>query len=43
MPNLRANEDRIANNNPVRVVEIEDHDVAACIMDHSANLRECDE
>jgi alanyl-tRNA synthetase len=41
MPNLRENEDRIANNNPVRVVEIEDHDVAACIMDHTANFREC--
>src|SRR5215831_2758110 len=41
IPNLRGNEYRIANNNPVRVVEIEDHDIAACIMDHTANLREC--
>lgn len=41
IPSLRANEDRIASNNPVRVVEIEDHDIAACIMDHTANLREC--
>jgi alanyl-tRNA synthetase len=41
IPNLRANEYRIANNNPVRVVEIEDLDIAACIMDHTANLREC--
>jgi alanyl-tRNA synthetase len=40
IPNLRANEDRIAGE--VRVVEIENHDVAACAMDHVNNLRECD-
>ncbi|HEX9678282.1 hypothetical protein [Nitrososphaera sp.] len=31
-PSLRANEERISGE--VRVVEIEDHDVAACAMDH---------
>jgi alanyl-tRNA synthetase len=40
MPNLRANEERIAGE--VRVVEIENHDVAACAMDHASNLQECD-
>jgi alanyl-tRNA synthetase len=40
MPNLRANEERIAGQ--VRVVEIENHDVAACAMDHAGNLQECD-
>jgi len=25
----------------VRVVEIEGHDLAACVMDHAANLEEC--
>jgi alanyl-tRNA synthetase len=38
-PSLRANEERISGE--VRVVEIEGHDVAACAMDHVANLREC--
>ena len=38
--NLRANEERIAGE--VRVVEIENHDVAACAMDHASNLQECD-
>lgn len=38
--NLRANEERIAGE--VRVVEIENHDVAACAMDHANNLQECD-
>ena len=41
LPNLRANEDRIGRNNQVRVVEIEGHDLAACVMDHAANLKEC--
>ncbi|MGB6529332.1 MAG: hypothetical protein WBF33_14590 [Candidatus Nitrosopolaris sp.] len=41
MPNLRANENRIGGNKSIRVVEIEGHDLAACIMDHAANLREC--
>ena len=40
LPNLRANEDRIAGE--VRVVEIENHDVAACAMDHADNLQICD-
>ena len=39
-PSLRANEERISGE--VRVVEIEDHDVAACAMDHASNLRECE-
>jgi alanyl-tRNA synthetase len=41
LPNLRANEDRIRANEQVRVVEIEDHDIAACVMDHASNLKEC--
>lgn len=40
MPNLRANEERIAGE--VRVIEIENHDMAACAMDHAGNLQECD-
>jgi len=40
IPDLRANEERIAGQ--VRVVEIENHDVAACAMDHASNLQECD-
>jgi alanyl-tRNA synthetase len=40
IPNLRANEERVAGQ--VRVVEIENHDVAACAMDHASNLQECD-
>jgi alanyl-tRNA synthetase len=41
IPDLRANEERIGINEHVRVIEIEDHDFAACIMDHAANLGEC--
>lgn len=42
-PNLRANEARIRlSNQPIRVIEIEGHDVAACAMDHASNLRECE-
>jgi alanyl-tRNA synthetase len=41
LPDLRANEERIGIKEHVRVVEIEDHDFAACIMDHAANLGEC--
>jgi len=37
---LRANEERIAGE--VRVIEIENHDMAACAMEHASNLRECD-
>jgi alanyl-tRNA synthetase len=40
VPNLRANEERIAGE--VRVIEIENHDLAACAMDHAGNLQECD-
>jgi alanyl-tRNA synthetase len=40
IPNLRANEERISGE--VRVVEIENHDVAACAMEHAGNLSECD-
>jgi alanyl-tRNA synthetase len=40
LPNLRANEERIAGE--VKVVEIENHDVAACAMIHAGNLQECD-
>jgi alanyl-tRNA synthetase len=40
MPNLRANEERIAGE--VRVIKIENHDAAACAMDHAGNLHECD-
>jgi alanyl-tRNA synthetase len=47
MPNLRANEERISlllssSSDEVRVVEIENHDVAACSMEHASNLQECD-
>lgn len=42
-PNLRANETRIRlRNQPIRVIEIEGHDVAACAMDHASNLSECE-
>jgi alanyl-tRNA synthetase len=40
VPSLRANEERISGE--VRVVEIEGHDVAACAMEHAANLCECE-
>ncbi|MGI0036976.1 MAG: hypothetical protein ACRD99_01300 [Nitrososphaera sp.] len=40
VPGLRANEDRISGE--VRVIEIENHDVAACAMEHAENLLECD-
>jgi alanyl-tRNA synthetase len=42
-PSLRANEDRIKEKKEsVRVIEIEGHDIAACAMEHSSNLRECE-
>lgn len=42
-PSLRANEVRIRRSNqPIRVIEIEGHDVAACAMDHASDLRECE-
>lgn len=40
IPNLRANEERIEGQ--VRVIEIENHDAAACARDHAGNLQECD-
>lgn len=44
IPDLRANEERITASAPsqVKVVEIENHDVAACAMEHASNLQECD-
>ncbi|MBD0300453.1 MAG: hypothetical protein ICV82_09480, partial [Nitrososphaera sp.] len=44
IPDLRANEERITAAAPseVKVVEIENHDVAACAMEHVSNLQECD-
>ncbi len=48
IPNLRANEERITaavaggGASEVKVVEIENHDVAACAMEHASNLQECD-
>jgi alanyl-tRNA synthetase len=41
-PTLRANEERINERDQVRVVEIEDHDLAACAKGHVTNLTECD-
>lgn len=40
-PTMRANEERIKNSNPVRVVEIKDHDISACAMEHTENLYNC--
>lgn len=42
VPALRANEERIVADKEVRVVEIENHDAAACAMEHAGNLEECD-
>jgi alanyl-tRNA synthetase len=44
IPDLRANEERITAAAPseIKVVEIENHDVAACAMEHVSNLQECD-
>ncbi|MFL6510302.1 MAG: hypothetical protein ACJ700_03845 [Nitrososphaera sp.] len=44
IPNLRANEERITATgaSKVKVVEIENHDMAACAMEHASNLQECD-
>ena len=44
IPELRANEERITVAAPseVKVVEIENHDVAACAMEHASNLQECE-
>ena len=40
-PTMRANEERIKNSSPVRVVEIKDHDISACAMEHTENLYNC--
>ena len=44
IPELRANEERITAAAPseVKVVEIANHDVAACAMEHVSNLQECE-
>jgi alanyl-tRNA synthetase len=41
-PSLRANEERIIKPQQVTVIEIENHDIAACARDHVTNLTECD-
>jgi alanyl-tRNA synthetase len=41
-PKLRANEERTSEHGQVRVVEIEDHDLAACAKEHVLTLTECD-
>ena len=42
-PHIRANEERIKQYGPpIRVIEIEGHDIAACAIDHASNLRECE-
>ncbi len=41
LPNLRANDERLADADKITVVEIEKHDVAACSMEHVNNLSEC--
>ena len=42
-PYLRAHEDQIKkNSNSIRVIEIEEHDVAACAREHTHNLSDCD-
>ena len=41
LPNLRANEARLVDAEKITVVEIENHDVAACSMEHVNNLSEC--
>ncbi|HSA72594.1 MAG TPA: hypothetical protein VLD84_01440 [Nitrososphaeraceae archaeon] len=41
LPNLRVNEARLTDADKITVVEIENHDVAACSMEHVNNLSEC--
>jgi alanyl-tRNA synthetase len=41
IPELRANEERLASADNITVVEIENHDVAACSRKHVSNLSEC--
>jgi len=40
-PLLRANESRLENEDAITVVEIENHDLSACSMEHVNNLSEC--
>jgi alanyl-tRNA synthetase len=40
-PVLRANESRLENDDTITVVEIENHDLSACSMEHVNNLSEC--
>lgn len=40
-PALRANETRLENADTITVVEIENHDLSACSMEHVNNLSEC--
>ena len=41
IPHLRANEERLSDEKEISVVEIENHDIAACSMEHAENLSEC--
>jgi alanyl-tRNA synthetase len=40
-PDLRANESRLENVDTITVIEIENHDLSACSMEHVDNLSEC--
>src|SRR5918995_7046050 len=40
-PGLRANETRLENTGTITIVEIENHDLSACSMEHVNNLSEC--
>ena len=40
-PGLRANEPRLTNLDRITVVEIENHDLSACSMEHVSNLSDC--
>lgn len=41
LPSLRANESRLTNADKITVVEIENHDLAACSKEHVSNLSDC--
>lgn len=41
LPSLRANEPRLTNADKITVVEIENHDLAACSKEHVSNLSDC--
>src|SRR5215831_1858783 len=40
-PLIRENESRLRDDESIRVVEIEGHDVAACIRDHAEDMNQC--